>query len=130
MQKSMLDEKNGELQRRRFQIEDELEKRKHIENSEDLTEKDIENFIIESVEQIKTLHEQDDDDLMRIMFNTFVERVDVDNEKITIRIRMDFSILGLMVTNEQLGGVFQSLPTTKIVKVLKRKKQMHNRRTK
>lgn len=126
MQKDILDEKNGELQRRRYQIEDELEKRKSIEESEDLTEKDIENFIIESVEQIKKSHNEIDDEFMMIMFNTFVDRIDVSKEKITIHIRVDFSsiIMNLAVTNEQNGGVFHSLPTTKITRVLKRKRYM------
>ena len=127
MEKSMLDEKNGELQRRRYQIEDELEKRKHIESSEDITEEDIKNFIVEYIEQIKNSYDQIDDEFMRVMFNTFIERVDVDNEKITIHIRMDFSIVNFTVANEQLGGVFHSLPTVKIERVIKRKKLIHGK---
>jgi site-specific DNA recombinase len=129
MAKPILDEKNGELQRRRYQIEDELEKRKNIESAEDLTEEDIENFIIESVEHIKESYDQVDDELMRVIFNTFVERIDVDNEKIAIHIRMDFSIMNFVVTNEQIGGVFHSLPTAKLTKVLKRKRVMRSKRT-
>ena len=127
MDKAILDEKNGELQRRRYQIEDELEKRKHIENSEDITEEDIENFIVECIEQIKNSYDHTDDEFMRIMFNTFLERVDVDNEKITIHIRVDFSIMDFEVTNEQLGGVFHSLPTVKIERIIKRKKHIHGK---
>lgn len=127
MNKSMLDEKNGELQRRKYQIEDELEKRKHIENSEDITEEDIENFVINCVEQIKNSYGQVDDEFMMIMFNTFIERIDVGNEKITILIRMDFSIMNSAVANEQLGGVIHSLPTVKITKMLERKKHIHGK---
>lgn len=127
MEKSILDEKNGELNRRKFQIEDELEKRKHIENSEDVTEEDIERFIVECIEQIKNSYDQTDDEFMRVMFNTFIERIDVGNEKITIHIRMDFSIMHSEVANEQFIGVFHSLPTSKIEKVIKRKKHVHGR---
>jgi hypothetical protein len=127
MEKSILDEKNGELNRRRYQLEDELEKRKHIENSEDVTEEDIESFIIECIEQIKNSYDQTDDEFMRIMFNTFIERVDVSNEKITIHIRMDFSIMSETVANRQLSGVFHSLPTVTIERVIKRKKHVHGR---
>ena len=127
MEKSMLDEKNGELQRRRYQIEDELEKRKHIEGSEDITEEDIKNFIVEYIDQIKNSYDQLDDEFMRIMFNTFIEKVDVDNEKITIHIRMDFSIMNFEVANEQLSGVFHSLPTVKIKRMIKRKKHIHGK---
>lgn len=127
MEKPILDEKNGELNRRKYQIEDELEKRKHIENSEDVTEEDIESFIIECIEQIKNSYDQTDDEFMRIMFNTFIERVDVSNEKITIHIRMDFSIMSETVTNRQLSGVFHSLPTVTMERVIKRKKHVHGR---
>ena len=127
MEKSILDEKNGELNRRKYQLEDELEKRKHIENSEDVTEEDIECFIVECIEQIKNSYDQTDDEFMRIMFNTFIERVDVSNEKITIHIRMDFSIMSETVTNRQLSGVFHSLPTVTMERVIKRKKHVHGR---
>lgn len=127
MEKSILDEKNGELQRRRYQIEDELEKRKHIEGSEDITEEDIKCFIVEYIEQIKNSYDQEDDEFMRIMFNTFVEKIDVGNEKITIHIRMDFSIMHFEVTNEQLSGLFHSLPTVTIERVIKRKKHIHGK---
>lgn len=127
MDKAMLDEKNGELQRRKYQIEDELEKRKYVENSEDVTEEDIENFIIDYVEQVKDSCNQENEEFMRIMFNTFVERIDASNEKITILIRMDFSIMDSAVTSEQLGGVIHSLPTAKIEKVVKRKKHIHGK---
>lgn len=127
MMKSVLDQKNEELSKRMYEIEDELEKRKYIDEAEDITEEDIANFILQSIEQIKNSYDQMDDEFMRIMFNTFVEKVDVDNEKITIHIRMDFSNLDLEGDNEQLSGVFHSLPTSKVEKVLKRKQHVHAR---
>ena len=127
MNKEMLNEKNGELQRRKYQIEDELEKRKHIENSEDVTKEDIENFIANFIEQIKNSYDQTDDEFMRIMFNTFIEKIDVSNEEITIHIRMDFSIMDSEVASEQLSGVIHSLPTSKFERVIKRKKHIHGK---
>ena len=56
-----------------------------------------------------------------------LERVDVSNEKITIHIRMDFSIMSETVTNKQLSGVFHSLPTVTMERVIKRKKHIHGR---
>ena len=44
MSKEMLDEKNGELTRRKFQIEEELEKRKNVMEAEDIQPEDIENL--------------------------------------------------------------------------------------
>lgn len=126
-EKSMLDEKNGELQRRKYQVEEELEKRKHIANSEDVTEKDIEDFIKGFVESIKKTPEQADDDFMRIMFHTFVEKVLVSKEKVTVHIRTDFSLMSRTVTNEQLSGVIHSLPTVRAEKVINRKKILRGR---
>ena len=127
MDKAMLDEKNGELQRRKYQIEDELEKRKHIANSEDVTEKDIEDFIKAFVEDIKKSPDLTDDEFMRVMFHTFIDKVFVSKERITVQIRTDFSLMSETVTNEQLSGVIHSLPTVKIEKVLNRKKHVHGK---
>lgn len=126
MDKAMLDEKNGELQRRKHQIQDELEKRKHIADSDDITEKDIENFIIEIVENIKNSHTQADDEFMRLMFATFVEKVVVSRERITVHIRADFSHMAA-VANKQLTGVIHHLPTVNIEKVINRKKHVHGK---
>ena len=126
MEKSILDEKNGELQRKKYQIEEELEKRKHIANSEDVTEKDIESFIKDFVEEMRESHDTADEEFMRAMFHAFVEKVDVNNEKITVHIRTDFSLLAT-VANEQLSGVIHSLPTVTIEKVINRKKNVHGK---
>lgn len=126
MDKTMLDEKNGELQRRKYQIEDELEKRKHIANSEDVTQQDIEKFIHEFVENAKNSHDQTDDEFMRLIFSTFVEKVIVSREKITVHIRADFSLMAT-VTNEQVSGLIHSLPTVKVEKVITRKKHIHGK---
>lgn len=126
MDKVMLDEKNGELQRRKNQIQDELEKRKHIADSDDVTEKDIEDFILEFVENIKNSYTQADDEFMRLMFATFIEKVVVSREKITVHIRADFSHMAA-VTNKQLTGVIHHLPTVKIEKVINRKKHIHGK---
>lgn len=127
MDKEMLDEKNGELQRRKYQIEDELEKRKHIANSEDVTEKDIEDFIHGFVEDIKKSPDQTDDEFMRVMFHTFIDKVFVSKEKVTVHIRADFSLMSETVTNEQLSGVIHSLPTVKVEKIIPRKKHIHGK---
>lgn len=127
MDKAMLDEKNGELQRRKYQIEDELEKRKHIANSEDVTEKDIEDFIRNFVEDIKKSPDQTDDEFMRVVFHTFIDKVFVSKERITVQIRTDFSLMSETVANEQLSGVIHSLPTVRVEKVINRKKHIHGK---
>lgn len=126
MKKEMLDEKNGELTRRRYQIEDELEKRKHIADSGDITEKDIEDFITGFVEEIKNSYTQMDDEFMRIIFATFIDKIVVDREKIVVHIKMDFSHM-VMVTSKQVTGVIHTLPTIIVEKVINRKKHVHGK---
>lgn len=126
MNKSMLDEKNGDLQRKKYQIEDELEKRKNLSNSDDLTVKDIETFITDFMENIKNGYSQSDDEFMRIMFNTFVEKVVVSKEKITVFVHTPFSRMG-GGDKRRLSGVIQKLEPVKIVRKIPRKKHIHGK---
>lgn len=126
MKKEMLDEKNGELTRRKYVIEEELEKRKNIAEADDITEADIEQFITEFIEDIKNNYSSADDEFMRIMFNTFVERVVVGKEKITVHIHTPFSRMG-GGDNERFGGVIQKLEPVKIERSFPRKKHIHGK---
>lgn len=126
MDKAMLDEKNGELQRRKYQLEDELEKRKHIANSEDVTVKDIEDFIHEFVENAKNSPDQTEDEFMRFIFSTFVEKVIVNRERITVHVRADFSHMSA-VTNEQVSGAIRSIAPVKTEKIINRKRHIHGK---
>ena len=91
------------------------------------TEKDIENFIKGFVEDIKKSPDQTDDEFMRLMFHTFIDKVFVSKERVTVHIRTDFSLIAETVTNEQLSGVIHSLPTVRIEKVINRKKHIHGK---
>lgn len=126
MSKEMLNEKNGELTRRRYQIEDELDKRKHVAETEDLTESDIEEFITEFVENLKNGYSQADDDFMRIMFNTFIEKIIVGKEKITVHIHTPFGCMG-GGDNEKLTGVIHKLSPVRIERSFPRKKHIHGK---
>lgn len=125
MSKEMLDEKNGELARRRYQIEDELEKRKNVFEAEDITPDDIKEFIIQYVEDVKNT-QQSDDEFMRIMINTFVERVDVNKEKVTVHIHTPFSRMDRGY-NGCYGGLLHRLSTVKLKRSFPRKKNIHGR---
>ena len=126
MSKEMLNEKNGEFTRRRYQIEDELDKRKHVAETEDLTESDIEQFIAEFVENLKNGYSQSDDEFMRIMFNTFIEKIIVGKEKITVHIHTPFGCMG-GGDNEKLRGVIHKLSPVRIERTFPRKKHIHGR---
>ena len=126
MNKEMLDEKNGELTRRKYQIEEELDKRKNIYESEDITAEDIEQFIIQFVEDVRNAYELLDDEFMRIMINTFVEKVDIGKEKITVYIHTPFSRMD-GGDNRNFGGVIHRLEPIKIVKSFPRKKNARDR---
>ena len=126
MSKEMLDEKNGELARRRYQIEDELEKRKNIFDAEDITPEDIKEFIVQYVEDVQNDYDQSDDEFKRIMINTFVERVDVSKEKVTVHIHTPFSRMDRGY-NGNFTGVLHRLSTVKLTRSFPRKKNIHGR---
>lgn len=126
MSKEMLDEKNGELARRRYQIEDELEKRKNIFDAEDITPEDIKEFIVQYVEDVQNDFDQADDEFKRIMINTFVERVDVSKEKVTVHIHTPFSRMDRGY-NGNFSGVLHRLSTVKLTRSFPRKKNIHGR---
>lgn len=126
MNKEMLDEKNGELQRRKYQIEDELEKRKNIADADDITQEDIENFITEFLQGIENDCSRVDDEFMRIMFNTFIEKVVIGKEKITVHIHTPFSRMG-GGDNKQFGGVIQKLSPVTLQATVPRKKHVHGK---
>lgn len=126
MSKEMLDEKNGELARRRYQIEDELEKRKNVFEAEDITPKDIKEFIVQYVEDIQNEYDQSDDEFKRIMINTFVERIDVSREKVTVHIHTPFSRMDRGYKG-CYAGVIHRLSTVKLERTFPRKKNIHGR---
>lgn len=127
--KDMLDEKNGELSRRKYQIEEELEKRKNVLESEDIKPEDIEDFIIQFIEDLKEDCGSIDDEFMRIMTNIFIKRIDVGMTDITVHIhtpfgRMDGNNSG---DSKNFTGVIHRLTPVKIVQVIQRKKHIHGR---
>ena len=126
MSKEILDDRNGGLQRRKYQIEEELEKRKNITEADDITQEDIEQFITNFVEDIKNAYSPADDEFMRIMFNTFIEKVVVGKEKITVHIHTPFSRMG-GGDSERFGGVIHSLEPVKIRRSIPRKKHIHGK---
>ena len=126
MSKEMLNERKSEFTRRKYQIEDELDKRKHVAEAEDLTEADIEEFITEFVEDLKNGFSQSDDEFMRRMFNTFIEKIVVGKEKITVHIHTPFGCMG-GGDSEKLSGVIHKLSPVRIERTFPRKKHIHGR---
>ena len=126
MSKEMLDEKNSELTRRKFQIEDELEKRKNIMEAEDIRVEDIENFITQFVEDVKEDCHSIEDEFMRIMFNVFVKRVDVSEEEVVVHIHTPFSRMD-SGDNVRFAGVIHRLTPVETTQIFLRKKQVHGK---
>lgn len=124
--KSILDERNGTLQRRKYQIEEELEKRKNIAEADDITADDIERFITDFVEDIKNNYSTADDEFMRVMFNTFVERVEIGKEKITVHIHTPFSRMG-GGDKQRFSGVIHTLEPAKTERSFPRKTHVHGK---
>lgn len=126
MSKEMLDEKNGELTRRKFQIEDELEKRKNVMEAEDIQPEDIENFIIQFIEDTKEDCDSIEDEFMRIMFNVFVKKVEVSEEEVVVYIHTQFSRMD-SGDNVRFTGVICRLSPVEIVQTFPRKKNVHGK---
>lgn len=126
MSKEMLDEKNGELTRRKFQIEEELEKRKNIMEAEDIQPEDIENFIIQFIEDTKEDCDSIEDEFMRIMFNVFVKKVEVSEEEVVVYIHTQFSRMD-SGDNVRFTGVICRLSPVEIVQTFPRKKNVHGK---
>ena len=126
MNKEMLNEKNGELQRRKYQIEDELQKRKNIADSEDITQEDIEQFIIEFIEDIQNAYSPADNEFMRIVFNTFIEKVVIGKEKITVHIHTPFCRMG-GGDKQRFRGVIHQLSPVALQATVQRKKHVHGK---
>ena len=126
MSKEMLDEKNGELTRRRFQIEEELEKRKGILEADDIKPEDIENFITQFIEDVKEDCESIDDEFMRIMLNVFVKKVDVSKEEVVVHIHTPFSRMD-SGDNICFAGVISRLAPVELVRTFPRKQHVHGK---
>ena len=125
MDKSMLDERNGELVRRKYQIEDELEKRKAVANSDDITQKDVEDYLSNFIKELKETNPTDDE-FMRAVFAVFLEKVVVGKEKIAVYVHTPFGRMG-SGANGNLSGVSQTLETVKLTKLFSRKKHIHGK---
>lgn len=125
MDKEMLDEKNKDLKQRKFEIEDELEKRKQVESSDDVTVEMIEKQLRGYIKKLRESYPENDDDFMRAVFSAFVERVVVGKEKITVHIVTDFSVTG--GDSEWLSGVNLPLSPVKFLVKINRKRNLRDR---
>lgn len=126
MSKEILDEKNGELNRRSFQIKDELEKRKNIIESEDITVEDIEKFITQYIDNVLENYKQSDEEFKRIIFHTFLEKVVISKDKVEVHIHTPFSRMDngdVAGDSVRFTGVLHRLSTVKIVCSFRRKKR-------
>lgn len=126
MSKEMLNEKNGELTRRKFQIEEELEKRKNVMEAEDIQPEDIENFIVQFIEDTKEDCDSIEDEFMRIMFNVFVKEVEVSEKEVVVHVHTQFSRMD-SGDNVRFTGVICRLAPVETVQTFPRKQNVHGK---
>ena len=124
--KKVLNERNEQFKRRRYEIEDELEKRQAVADTSEITEENIANFITEYIEYIKKEYANIDDEFMRAMLSVFVEKVVVGKEKITVQIHTPFERMG-GGDSEWLSGLNHLLAPVKLQAVFKRKSRIHGK---
>ena len=119
--KDKYDEKNKGLKRRKYEIEDELEKRKAIADTSDITEESIVSFLTEYIEYLKNEYADIDEDFMRAVLGVFVEKVVVGKEEITVHIHTPFERMGGGGI-KWLSGLNHLLPTVTKQRKFNRKK--------
>ena len=91
LDKNMLEEKNKALKEERKHIEEQIEKNEYLESSNTLTIDDVSNFLNRYKQSLK---EYTDEEYMQIIFNNFVEKIIVYDDKLDVSLRVDFSTLG------------------------------------
>lgn len=126
MSKEILDKKKKGLVARKFEIEEELERRSQLNGTEDITEDTIFEFVKNYIEYLKEHYSEADDEFMRVVFSTFVDKVIVGKEKITAHLKADFSLMG-GGDSRQVSGVIHNLATVNIQTEFDRKTNLRDR---
>lgn len=127
MDKKMLDSKNAALKQRRFELETEIEKRKSLDNSGDLSVKKIADFLKKYIEKLKAKKENDYEDFTRAVFNAFVDKVIVSDKQITAFVNVDFSRIDGGGDNRQITGVMHKLAPVSVQAHFLRKKNLRDK---
>ena len=122
--KEMLDDLNKPLKQRKFEIENELEKRKAVEHADSITEEMIYDYVIQYIDNIKANGKTDNEEFMRSVFTTFIDRVVVNDKAINVLVNADFSRFELVGDNKKLAGVIHRLTPVKIQASFLRKLNM------
>ena len=126
LDKSMLDTKNAALLQRKYELENEIEKRKAVDQSNSITEKDIELYITELIEKIKKHNSPNESEFMQSVFSAFVEKVIVTGDSITVFVNTDFSVL-CAGDSRKFAGAIRHLSPVKFAAFLPRKQQLFGR---
>lgn len=123
MKIEMLDNKNEELAKRQYQIENELKKRKNVMDASEITEDAIADYIDKYITQLKKHYNSNEQEFMQAVFAVFVEKVVVNNEKIVVHIKGDFDSV-LVGANDSFGGLINTLAPIKKKVSFERKKNI------
>lgn len=128
-----LNAKNKDFAARKVEIELEIEKQNAAMLHDNVTEDDIYNYVSNYIEKLKT-GSTSSDEFMRSVFNTFVEKVIVYHDTITVLLNADFSSFNGGDDGEngggdkrQFTGAFCHLPTYKLEAKIMRKRKIFGR---
>lgn len=98
MKKEILDKQNDKLNEEYRIIQHEIRKAIQLESSPTLKKNDF-------IEYIKTYRfESSDEEVARILINTFIERIIVFDESIDIVFKIDFDVIGGATFNKKVGA--------------------------
>lgn len=87
----MLDSKNAELRKKKFQLEMEIEKRKAVAEVNDISKQSIYEYVTNYIKGIKAHYHGDNEKYMQAVFAAFIDKVIVSDESISVYVNADFS---------------------------------------
>lgn len=126
--KKMLDEKNSAFAQRLHEVENEIEKIKAVEAADDLNEQHIYNYVSDYITKLKKESVSNNEEFMRSVFTTFVEKIVVDEKSITVFVNADFSIL-TAGDSKKFAGAIRRLSPFKMQSSFLRKSSLFGRLT-
>lgn len=123
MEKDILEEQNKILKQRKYELENELDKRQVIEEADGITKEDIELYVSDYIEKMKNDYVENEEEFMQSVFTTFIDRIVVNDKAITVFVNAVFSTFS-GGDNRKFGGAICRLSPVKLQSTFLRKKHL------
>lgn len=123
--KEVLDKKNEDLRQQQNALEKEIEKNKALEKANAVNEKTIYDYIKQYITNLNDLKNISDDDFMKAVLATFVDKVNVSKETVEVDVLVNLSTL--VGANVKIGGAIRTLAPIPLHYSIPRKKSLFGR---